>query len=595
VYNVNIIAENTLCLTRRIMVMHTALRKGLLILVIIIAPVCTLHAASDLVVTTLASPPATLTPGTKFSLTSTVTNQGDASSPKTMIQYYLAPGPSKEDAWLLTSKKSVKELAPRATYTGKAKITVPSGIPSGTYYLVACADDTNQAAEDNEDNNCTPSSAPVDLTAPDLVVTDLSGLPATSPLKAALSLTTSVKNEGTLESGPSRIYYYWSLDQTLDQPVKAGKQSVLPLAPKEVSTTPLSVKAPKTPGTYYLIACADGANKVKEEDDENNCLASSTAIIAGLPAISFSFSTDTQKIDSLPPGTTTITVTFDGVTREAPASGTTLIAFVSPDGDHAYSAQALSGTTILASLGPISLTTRTSFPLTIPLSFSYPSFDTYQTDIGLDTPNTLIYFGTPESNRIVQYGGAADDLLSVDTDAGNDWIEQYGGGGDDTMTIISGTGNDYIRQDGGAGNDTMNVETGWGDDWITVRGKAGNDNIYVIGGDGNDVILVYGDDGNDTILVRPDVGNDAVSIYGGSGDDTITYDASSGTDNASIDGGTGTDTLTVNNRFSQPILIQDTNSNVIYQFGVGGTTITVTGIEQITVNDAGDNPIFTWP
>jgi len=27
----------------------------------------------------------------------------------------------------------------------------------------------------------------------------------------------------------------------------------------------------------------------------------------------------------------------------------------------------------------------------------------------------------------------------------------------------------------------------------------------------------------------------------------------------------------------------------------GGTTITVTNIEQITVNDAGGNPIFTWP
>jgi subtilase family serine protease len=324
------------------MLMHAGLRKSLLILALIIAPVCTLHAASDLVVTTVAIPPASVALGAKVSLTSTVTNQGDASSPKTMIQYYLAPGPSKEDGWLLTGKRSVKELAPRATYTGKAKITVPSGIPSGTYYLLACVDDTNQAIEDNEDNNCTPSSAPVDLTAPDLVITDLSGLPATSPLKAVLSLTTSVKNEGTLASGPSRTYYYWSLDQTLTQAVRAAKQSVPPINPGEVSTPSVSLKAPKTPGTYYLLACADGANKVIEEDDENNCLSSSTAIIVGLPAISFSSTTDMQKIDSLPPGTTTINLTFDGVTREAPASGTTLIAFLSPDGDHTYSAQALS-------------------------------------------------------------------------------------------------------------------------------------------------------------------------------------------------------------------------------------------------------------
>ena len=69
----------------------------------------------------------------------------------------------------------------------------------------------------------------------------------------------------------------------------------------------------------------------------------------------------------------------------------------------------------------------------------------------------------------------------------------------------------------------------------------------------------------------------------------------SGTDTATIDGGTGTDTLTVNNPDALPVLIQDSGLNVIYQSGVGGTTITVTGIEQITVNDAGGNPIFTWP
>ena len=108
---------------------------------------------------------------------------------------------------------------------------------------------------------------------------------------------------------------------------------------------------------------------------------------------------NTGKVQ-LPPSTnTSINVTFDGVTREASATDTTLITFASPDGDHTYSAQALSGTTILASLGPISITTRSSFPLTIPLSFSYPSFDTYQTDIGLNTPNTLIYFGDDQRKK----------------------------------------------------------------------------------------------------------------------------------------------------------------------------------------------------
>jgi len=577
------------------MVMHSVFLKSILIGILLVVSVIPLHAASDLVVTTVASPPASLTTGAKVSLPTTVTNQGNAASPKTMLTYYLSPGSSKEDAWLLTSKRSVKGLAPGATYTAKAKVTVPSGIPTGTYHLLACVDDTNQVSEDNEDNNCTPSPALVDLVVPDLTITDISGLPPTAALKTSLSITASVKNTGTYPSGPSRTYYYWSPDTTISPTLKPIKQSVQPLDPQVTSTTPFSLKTPKIPGTYYLIACADGANKVKEEDETNNCITSPTTIIVGLPAISFSSTTDTQKFNSLPPGTTSINVTFDGVTRVAPASAATLISFASPDGDHTYSAQALSGTTVLASLGPITIKTLSSFPLTIPLAFSFASFDTYQTDIGLDTPNTLIYFGDEQRNRIVQYGGAADDLLSVDTGAGNDWIEQYGGGGVDTMVAEVGSGNDYIYQEAGAEGNNLAANLGKGADWVIQKGSTGDDIINCVGGEDNDYIYQESGAGNDTIRVTPGDGNDSIKIDTGSGDDNITYFVGRGTDTASIDGGTGIDTLTINNADGQPIMIQESNSNLIYQSGVGGTTITVINIEQITVNDSGGNPIFTWP
>ena len=79
------------------------------------------HAASDLVAT-VASPPASLTTGAKFSLPTTVTNQGTAASPKTTITYYPVPGSSKDNAWLLSSKRSVKGLAPRmCNLYGKGK------------------------------------------------------------------------------------------------------------------------------------------------------------------------------------------------------------------------------------------------------------------------------------------------------------------------------------------------------------------------------------------------------------------------------------------------------------------------------------------
>ena len=134
------------------------------------------------------------------------------------------------------------------------------------------------------------------------------------------------------------------------------------------------------------------------------------------------------------------------------------------------------------------------------------------------------------------------------------------------------------------------MTSGQGDDWVVQKCGAGNDAINCLGGDGNDKIYQEGGAGNDTIRVSPGYGNDIVIIDAGPGDDTIVYDVDLGTDIATIDGGTGTDTLTVNNADGQPILIQESNSNLIYQSGVGGTTITVINIEQITVNDEEGTP-----
>jgi hypothetical protein len=284
--------------------------------------------------------------------------------------------------------------------------------------------------------------------------------------------------------------------------------------------------------------------------------------------IAFTFTTTAGQINTLPGAATSVRVTFNGETLTSASSPMT---FATPAGAYTFTALALNGGTTVAAMGPISLTVVSGFPVTTPLAFTaFPAFDTYQTDVGLDTPNTLIYIGTANRDRIVQYGGAANDLLSASTGAGNDWIEQYGEGGGDQLIARCGSGDDYIFQKAGGGATTISADGAFGNDWIVVIGGSGDDTITVTGGEGDDVIQIESGDGDDSILVQ-----------GGNGTNTV-----------AIDGGPGTDTLTVD---GLPVLIQDSGLNVIYQSGVGGTTITVTGIEQITVNDAGGNPIFTWP
>ncbi len=308
--------------------------------------------------------------------------------------------------------------------------------------------------------------------------------------------------------------------------------------------------------------------------------------------LAFTFTTSAGQFNTLPAGATSVRVTCQGQTL---SSLTSPLTFTIPLGSTSFSAEALNGSTAVATMGPIQFTVVKGFPLTIPLAFTaFPAFDTFHTDIGLDTPNTFIFFGTPERDRVLQFGGAANDLLSVDMGAEGDWSDQYGGEGDDTLVAEAGNGNDYIHQDGGNGDDNLTAGGGDSGDWIIQFGSAGNDTLNALGDNGNDHISQDGGSGIDTIRVNGGDGDDTVTIDAGIGDDTITYDVSTGTDTATIDGGDGTDTLTVNNPDTLPVLILNSALNVIYG-AAGGTTITVTGIEQITVTGAGGTTVFTWP
>jgi len=308
------------------------------------------------------------------------------------------------------------------------------------------------------------------------------------------------------------------------------------------------------------------------------------------------------SINSVPVGADRVTISLDGapdtrIYRLTPELGSAAnpltILFIVVAGNHTYTAKAWSGSTLLATIGPISFTTVSGFPLTIPLAFSFPAFDSYHTDIGEATSNTFTFIGTDIKDRVAQYGGVAGDFISASTSAGNDWIEQFGGGGVDTLIAGSGTGNDYLYQQVGSLGSNVTATMGDGNDWIIQAGGAGNDRLNCQGGDGNDNVRQEGGTGNDEIFVTPGTGNDTAIIDAGPGDDSVTCDVSLGTDTAFIDGGAGTDTLTVN-RNNQSFVLMDSSGSTLYQYGSGGTVITVVNLEQITAKDQDGTILFIW-
>jgi subtilase family serine protease len=121
--------------------------------------------APDLIETSVTDPPPSSKPGNTFSVTDTAKNQGNADSGASQTRYYLSTDKitSTTDK-LLTGSRSVSALTPGSTDGGTVTVTIPTGTTLGSYYLLACADDTNLVIESNEHNNCKASINKVQIT-----------------------------------------------------------------------------------------------------------------------------------------------------------------------------------------------------------------------------------------------------------------------------------------------------------------------------------------------------------------------------------------------------------------------------------------------
>jgi subtilase family serine protease len=162
---------------------------------------------------------------------------------------------------------------------------VPSAMTPGTYYVLACADDTGLVAEDVEDNNCRASASPLVVPGPDLLVTALSNPPARASALTAFRVTSTVKNQGQRTVWQmTSVRYYLSTDTQRGGDVRLlGMRMIRSLAAGASSTGTATVGVPTgvAPGAYYLLACADDGGALTEIDEANNCMASATTVLIG--------------------------------------------------------------------------------------------------------------------------------------------------------------------------------------------------------------------------------------------------------------------------------------------------------------------------
>jgi parallel beta-helix repeat protein len=246
--------------------------------------------AADLAVTALTNPPAVAVPGTPISVTDTVRNNSGFAAGSSRMQYYLSFDTVKNTGDKLLGGRNVPALTPGGDSTATVSVTIAANTPLGSYFLLACADDTGLLLESNEADNCRASTTKVQVGRPDLVMTSLGNPPPAVALGGNFLVTDTVKNDSLYPAGASRVQYYLSLDTIKDTTDKllSGFRAVPILAGGASSPGPIVGIAAVVPnitpaGSYFLIACVDDARQAVESDENNNCLPSTSKVDVGKP------------------------------------------------------------------------------------------------------------------------------------------------------------------------------------------------------------------------------------------------------------------------------------------------------------------------
>lgn len=119
----------------------------------------------------------------------------------------------------------------------------------------------------------------------DLVVPAVGTPPAKVRPGGRFDLSTTVANKGRAAAKPSTLRFYLSQDRSRSRSDLAagGNVAVKKLKPRKKQTISGRVAVPfgAADGKYWVLACADATNRVKESNESNNCQASRTQVTVG--------------------------------------------------------------------------------------------------------------------------------------------------------------------------------------------------------------------------------------------------------------------------------------------------------------------------
>jgi N-acetylneuraminic acid mutarotase len=238
---------------------------------------------ADLVMTAVSTATTVIAPGKTLSLSNSVKNQGGFGAGSFTIGFYLSYNSdgSTQDA-SITTTRTLSSLGIGSTSTASTTFSIPSNTSLGTYYVCAMADSGQAVPEEVEINNVLCTGGTIQVSLPDLSMTDVTPNASTANPGGTLSVTTTVSNGGSA-SGAFRIGFRLSPTASYDDSgavVITTTRSVSSLAAgaSSTGTTNLTIPGATPSGDYYVCTLADSLSQVAEADELNNTLCSGSQV-----------------------------------------------------------------------------------------------------------------------------------------------------------------------------------------------------------------------------------------------------------------------------------------------------------------------------
>jgi len=235
----------------------------------------------DLFMNAVSGPSATTT-GKSFTVSYSVTNQGESSANKFYVGIYFSTDANITSSDNLIAGEWITSLAGGATLTKNRTITLSTSIYPGTFYLGAIADRDYRVQETNEGNNALTGNIMTVTSGVDLVMNSVSGPSSAVRGTTAVNLGGSLTNQGV--SNPTTFYvgFYLSSDATITtSDIYIGRVYFTTLSPGLTATASINTTMPTSvpAGTYYVGAVADYQNLTKENNETNNARAGNTIMV----------------------------------------------------------------------------------------------------------------------------------------------------------------------------------------------------------------------------------------------------------------------------------------------------------------------------